>query len=282
MDGRGQGQGQRPEMKRSEQKQGQGNRDDARHSRNTGTGLRRLLWWGTGVLAVGLLVAVVWWKPWEPGREQLSADAAAQAVLAQYPGEILHSTLQDGAYMIQLRSETGLYDVQVNATTAAVQSIQRLETSPQVEEKTLLSREQMKSELLKQRAGEQLVSLELVEQQGSPVYSAVVKAKDNSRQELTMDPYTGEVLSSNAIKADPSSEAGGTTSEPKFLSEKQAKQKALSRVPGEVDDVELRGTNSGNPYYLVEIDLEDGREATVQVNAISGAIRSVTWDKDDD
>nr|WP_145404738.1 PepSY domain-containing protein [Paenibacillus xylanexedens] len=282
MDGRGQGQGQRPEMKRSEQKQGQGNRDDARHSRNTGTGLRRLLWWGTGVLAVGLLVAVVWWKPWEPGREQLSADAAAQAVLAQYPGEILHSTLQDGAYMIQLRSETGLYDVQVNATTAAVQSIQRLETSPQVEEKTLLSREQMKSELLKQRAGEQLVSLELVEQQGSPVYSAVVKAKDNSRQELTMDPYTGEVLSSKAIKADPSSEAGGTTSEPKFLSEKQAKQKALSRVPGEVDDVELRGTNSGNPYYLVEIDLEDGREATVQVNAISGAIRSVTWDKDDD
>ncbi|MDM5280977.1 PepSY domain-containing protein [Paenibacillus silvae] len=273
---------QRPEMTRSEQKQEQGNKNDARHSRNTGTGLRRLLWWGTGVLAVVLLVAVVWWKPWEPGREQLSAEAAAQAVLAQYPGEILHSTLQDGIYVMQLRSETGLYDVQVDATTAAVQSIQRLETSPQVEEKTLLSREQMKSELLKQRTDEQLVSMELVEQQGSPVYSAVVKAKDNSRQELTIDPYTGEVLSSKAIKADPSSEAGGTTSEPKFLSEKQAKQKALSRVPGEVDDVELRGTNSGNPYYLVEIDLEDGREATVQVNAISGAIRSVTWDKDDD
>ncbi|WP_427179650.1 PepSY domain-containing protein [Paenibacillus sp. TC-CSREp1] len=273
---------QRPEMTRSEPKQEQGKRNDARHSRNKGTGLRRLLWWGAGALTVVLLVAVVWWKPWEPGREQLSAEAAAQAVLAQYPGEILHSTLQDGAYMIQLRSETGLYDVQVDATTAAVQSIQRLETSPQVEEKTLLSREQMKSELSKQRTGEQLVSLELIEQQGSPVYSAVVKAKDNSRQELTIDPYTGEVLSSKAIKADPSSEAGGKTSEPKFLSEKQARQKALSRVPGEVDDVELRGTNSGNPYYLVEIDLEDGREATVQVNAISGAIRSVTWDKDDD
>lgn len=276
------GQGQRPEMKRSEPKQEQGKRNDARQSRNKGTGLRRLLWWGAGALTVVLLVAVVWWKPWEPGREQLSAEAAAQAVLAQYPGEILHSTLQDGTYMIQLRSETGLYGVQVDATTAAVQSIQRLETSPQVEEKTLLSREQMKSELSRQRTGEQLVSLELVEQQGSPVYSAVVKAKDNSRQELTIDPYTGEVLSSKAIKAAPSSEAGGKTNEPKFLSEKQAKQKALSRVPGEVDDVELRGTNSGNPYYLVEIDLEDGREATVQVNAISGAIRSVTWDKDDD
>ncbi|WP_262988400.1 PepSY domain-containing protein, partial [Enterococcus faecium] len=69
---------------------------------------------------------------------------------------------------------------------------------------------------------------------------------------------------------------------PQFLSEKQAEQKALARVPGEVDDVELRGTNSGNPYYLVEIDLEDGREAIVQVNAISGAIRSVTWDEDED
>lgn len=273
----------RPEMTRSESKPEQGDRDELRHSSTMGTGLRRLLWWGAGAFAAVLLVTVLWWKPWERGREQLSAEAAAQAVLAQYPGEILHSTLQDGAYMIQLRSETGLYDVQVDATTAAVQSIQRLETSPQVEEKTLWSREQMKSELLKQRASEQLVSLELVEQQGSPVYSAVVKAKDNSRQELTIDPYTGEILASKAIKTVPSSsEVGGVTSEPKFLSEKQAQQKALVRVPGEVDDVELRGTKSGNPYYLVEIDLEDGREATVQVNAISGAIRSVTWDKDDD
>ncbi|MCM3135634.1 PepSY domain-containing protein [Paenibacillus polysaccharolyticus] len=274
-------QGKRPEMTRSEHEHRRGGENINRN--HAGKGTRKLLWLGAGTLAVALVVALVWWKPWEPAREQLSADAVAQSVLNQYPGEIIHTTLKDGTYLMQLRSETGLYDVQVDAFTAAVQSIKRLEANPQSEEKTLWSREQMKSELLKQRAGEQLVSLELVEQQGSPVYTAVVKGKDNSRQELTIDPYTGEVISSKAIKSTPSSEAGGTTEkEPQFLSEKQAEQKALARVPGEVDDVELRGTNSGNPYYLVEIDLEDGREATVQVNAISGAIRSVTWDKDDD
>ena len=273
---------QRPEMIRSEQKHKHKHLNKNENGSNAGGRSRKLLQWGAGILTVVLLAAVMWWKPWEPAREQLSADAAAQPVLNQYPGEIIHSTLKDGTYLMQLRSETGLYDVQVDAFTAAVQSIKRLEAAPQAEEKTLWSREQMKSELLKQRAGEQLVSLELVEQQGSPVYTAVVEAKDNSRQELTIDPYTGEILSSQAIKSPPSSEAGETENEPQFLSEKQAEQKALARVPGEVDDVELRGTNSGNPYYLVEIDLEDGREATVQVNAISGAIRSVTWDKDDE
>ncbi|SCY84444.1 Peptidase propeptide and YPEB domain-containing protein [Paenibacillus polysaccharolyticus] len=273
---------QRPEMKRSDNKHELRHGDKNTKRSHTGKGSRKLLWLGAGILVVVLVVALVWWKPWGPAREQLSADAVAQSVLNQYPGEIIHSTLKDGTYLMQLRSETGLYDVQVDAFTAAVQSIKRLESSPQAEEKTLWSREQMKAELLKQRAGEQLISLELVEQQGSPIYTAVVKAKDNSRQELTLDPYTGEIISSKAIKSPPSSATGGTDKEPQFLSEKQAEQKALARVPGEVDDVELRGTNSGNPYYLVEIDLEDGREATVQVNAISGAIRSVTWDKDDD
>lgn len=273
---------QRPEMTRSDNKHELRHGDINTKRSHTGKGSRKLLWLGAGTLVVVLVVALVWWKPWETARDQLSADTVEQSVLNQYPGEIIHSTLKDGTYLMQLRSETGLYDVQVDAFTAAVQSIKRLESSPQAEEKTLWSREQMKSELLKQRAGEQLISLELVEQQGSPIYTAVVKAKDNSRQELTLDPYTGEIISSKAIKSPPPSATGGKDKEPQFLSEKQAEQKALARVPGEVDDVELRGTNSGNPYYLVEIDLEDGREATVQVNAISGAIRSVTWDKDDD
>ncbi|WP_145413956.1 PepSY domain-containing protein [Paenibacillus xylanexedens] len=273
---------QRPEMTRSDNEHKHRLGDKTINRSHRGIGSPKVLWLGAGTLAVMLLVAVIWWKPWEPAREQLSADAVAQSVLNQYPGEIVHSTLKDGTYSMQLRSETGLYDVQADAFTATVQSIKRLESSPQAEEKTLWSREQMKAELLKQRDGEHLVSLELVEQQGSPVYTAVVEARDNSRQELTLDPYTGEIISSKAIKPSPPSATGGTDKEPQFLNEKQAEQKALARVPGEVDDVELRGTNSGNPYYLVEIDLEDGREATVQVNAISGAIRSVTWDKDDD
>ncbi|MGF9699506.1 MULTISPECIES: PepSY domain-containing protein [Paenibacillus] len=255
-----------PEMKREQQK-------SKRSS-------RRPLWWGAGLVAVLLVIIVGWWKPWQSGHVMLSADAAAQAVLEQYPGEIVNSTLKDGTYIMQLRSETGLYDVQLDAETATVSAIKRLESNPQAEEKTLLSREQIKTELLKQ-TNEQLVSLELVEQQGSPVYLAVLKMKDNSREQWTVDPYNGEKQSSKTLDT-PASEPAKEDDPPRFLSEKEAEQKALARVPGEVDDTELRGTNSGNPYYLVEIDLEDGREAIVQVNAISGAIRSVTWDEDEE
>jgi uncharacterized membrane protein YkoI len=259
----------RPEMKREKQR------------RKGWAKPRRSFWWGAGFLALLAIIAIMWWKPWQSDRVMLTADAAAQSVLNQYPGEIVNSTLKDGTYIMQLRSETGLYDVQVDAVTATVNSIKRLESNPQAEEKTLWSREQIKTELLKQTDAE-LVSLELVEQQGSPVYLAVFKMKNNTREQWTIDPYTGVKQSSKTLESsspDPTTGEGTKTS---FLSEKEAEQKALARIHGEVDDIELRGTNSGNPYYLVEIDLEDGREAIVQVNAISGAIRSVTWDEDED
>ncbi|KAA2301156.1 hypothetical protein FY526_26465, partial [Clostridioides difficile] len=113
--------------------------------------------------------------------------------------------------------------MQVDAVTATVNSIKRLESNPQAEEKTLWSREQIKTALLKQQTDNQLVSLELVEQQGSPVYTAVVKAKDNSREELTIDPYTGETIASQTIAA-PTTEPTKDDPKPQFLSEKQAKQ----------------------------------------------------------
>ncbi|WP_338541043.1 PepSY domain-containing protein [Paenibacillus tundrae] len=259
-----------PEMKRQE------------HRLSNKSRFQRPVWWSLAALVLLLILAVSWWKPWQSGRVMLTAEAAEQSVLAQYPGgEIVNSTLKDGTYLMQLRTETGLYDVQLDAVTSTVNSIKRLESNPQAEEKTLWSREQIKTELQKQTDGE-LDSLELVEQQGSPVYNAILIMKDNSREQWTVDPYNGQKQSSKVLDAPAVNEPAQENNKPQFLSEKQAEQKALARVPGEVDDIELRGTNSGNPYYLVEIDLEDGREAIVQVNAISGAIRSVTWDEDED
>ena len=111
-----------PEMKREQQK-------------TTGRS-KRPIWWGAGIVAVLLVAIVGWWQPWQSSRVMLSADAAAQAVLEQYPGEIVNSTLKDGTYIMQLRSDTGLYDVQLDAVTATVNAIKRLESNPQAEENT--------------------------------------------------------------------------------------------------------------------------------------------------
>lgn len=63
----------------------------------------------------------------------------------------------------------------------------------------------------------------------------------------------------------------------------QAQQIALSQVKGEVDDVKYEhNSKNGQQYYLVEIDTPDDREAVIQINSITGAVMSVTWDDEDD
>ena len=46
-----------------------------------------------------------------------------------------------------------------------------------------------------------------------------------------------------------------------------------------MDDIEAKNIN-GMTYYLVEIETNDDREATVEINAITGQINSLTWDDD--
>lgn len=66
-----------------------------------------------------------------------------------------------------------------------------------------------------------------------------------------------------------------------LVSSDEAIALSLKQVPGTVQEIEFRGKDTGR-YYLVEIDTDDGREAVVQVNGISGAIMSVTWDDEAD
>jgi len=75
---------------------------------------------------------------------------------------------------------------------------------------------------------------------------------------------------------------GGDSKPPVFIGAERARKIAASHVKGTAEDVELKGADAGNAYYLVEVDVESGRDADVQVNAVSGAIMSVIWDDEDD
>jgi uncharacterized membrane protein YkoI len=46
-----------------------------------------------------------------------------------------------------------------------------------------------------------------------------------------------------------------------------------------LDDIEAKNID-GIVYYLVDIEANDGREATVEINAITGEITTLTWDDD--
>ncbi|MEJ8303200.1 PepSY domain-containing protein [Saccharibacillus sacchari] len=77
----------------------------------------------------------------------------------------------------------------------------------------------------------------------------------------------------------------GTDEPVRLLTEKEAEKIAAKSLAGagskvEDTDADLRTEDDGQAYYLVEVELEDGREASVQVNAVSGKILSTTWDED--
>ncbi|WP_238652582.1 PepSY domain-containing protein [Paenibacillus piscarius] len=118
------------------------------------------------------------------------------------------------------------------------------------------------------------------------------------RYELKLDGVSGEIISIVLLKrtdepvVQPTAAAspvpsGGAAATPSpapsptavgVVSEKEAVRLALKEVPGEVDDVDTEIDDSG-AFYLVEIHTPDGREAVVQVNAVSGSIMSVTWEE---
>jgi uncharacterized membrane protein YkoI len=159
----------------------------------------------------------------------------------------------------------------------------------------LLSREQAEQAILNEYAGK-VESLKL--QSGD--YVAELETAQGL-YELQLDGATGEIISIVMLKRaaepvvqpipsaslDPSGGAAATPlptpypSAQRVVPEDEAVRLALQEVPGELDDVDT-GINASGAFYLVEINTSDGREAVVQVNAISGSIMSVTWEEPDE
>ncbi|CAM4517546.1 PepSY domain-containing protein [Paenibacillus typhae] len=176
----------------------------------------------------------------------------------------------------------------------------RKETGP------LLSREAAEQALLEEYPG---TIQQLSERAGN--YAAKLQTAQGL-YEVKLDGATGEIISIVLLQAvpapgptpevQPSPDASGapvvsasppagaasatppapSTSPPqRVVSEAEAVKLALQEVPGEADDVDT-GINEDGAFYLVEISTPDDREAVVQVDAISGNIRSVTWEEPDD
>lgn len=237
---------------------------------------RRIRWTWLGISTIAAVaLLLILWQSSTAGDPMLSAREAELEVLKQYPGNIEYTKLENGQYKLQLRSRTGLYQVVLDARTGSVKSIQQIEKTENMKRETLKSREEIKTEL-RQRIDGQVDRLELIRKDGKQVYEAIITNKDKSRREIILDPHTGDKISTRKLSG-PFKDGGETA---RLLTEKEASKLALAKIPGVVDDVELRGTKNGVPYYLIEIELTDGREATVEVNAISGEVRSVTWDSD--
>ena len=164
----------------------------------------------------------------------------------------------------------------MDSSNGSILSIQQISKSGE-KEHAILSRDTVKEKLLSETGGK-LLFLELITKEDQDIYKAKVKT-DTERTLFEIDPYTGEVLSRQTITIDQEDDEEDEEEEnQKFLAEEEVEKIALSEVAGEVDDTELRGEDTNHPYYLVEIETDDDKEAVIQIHAITGKVQSVTWD----
>lgn len=199
----------------------------------------------TIVLVVGLLIVVgIVWKPWAEQAEALTKEAVEKVVLEQYPGEVIATTLLGDVYKMQLKTDTGLYALKVDSLNGEIVSLELLN-------KNVVSVVENKEIDTKNTATE-----------GNPPTSGTTENGSTTTKAPTVNTPTDKKSKEEATK---------------ILTTEQAAALSTKHVDGTIDEIELR-QSSKESYYLVEIDAADGREAVVQVHAITGVIMSVIWD----
>lgn len=232
--------------------------------------------WKTGTIVAAscvafclLVGAVLLFSTREGRAARLTMEEARSEVLKQYGGEIIGSSAQDGGYLVELRTEHGIYEVRVGEAKGSVDEIRLLErftgdggmgegprptgTAPSETAKPSDSGSE-----------------------ASPVPSTTPAATPNVKP-------TPSPNGTGATATPPTRTPGGKPSSTSsvHITEERAASLALAKVAGTVTDVD-KDDDNGVWYYYVDIETNDGREAEVQLNAASGAIVSVAWDDDDD
>ncbi|MFB5676310.1 PepSY domain-containing protein [Paenibacillus terreus] len=232
--------------------------------------MKPILWSLCAVLLIAGIISIgTVWNAQKNKAAALSEEEAVSAVLAQYPGEVLDVSLQSDAYLLQMKSHTGLYELKVDAEQGSILSIERLDGE--------LSQEQLAAAFPTEQQGESQ-SADEAAQQTQMKNGKGAEAEASTDTQITSDSVSAGKQDEGKEKLEEDAEPVRTA---RIVTDKEAKNIALQQVQGKVEDVDFR-TEGGVRYYLVEIDTPDEREAIVQVNAISGVIMSVAWDEEDD
>lgn len=209
------------------------------------------------LVAVMIIVNAVW-SPFSRSTSAMSMDEVVEEVLSQYPGgEITKTALDGGVYRLELQSATGTYEMTVDTRQGDIVSIEQ-------RDKTAVKPDP-------EPGGPREPDQPTEPNPGNPP----------SEPAANGDKGAAEGAADGA--ADGESGNGSGSSEPPatMITKEYAIKLSLEKVPGTVEDVEYRESKSSR-YYLVEIERADGREATIQVHAITGKIMTVTWDDEDD
>ncbi|MBM7606326.1 putative membrane protein YkoI [Metabacillus crassostreae] len=225
----------------------------------------------SALLILVLVIVGFQYLPHSISAKALTEAEAKQVALNKYPGEILEIKNVKGEFRVEMLLETGVYQIKIDEQNGDVVSIEREEKTEIVKEpqRKMLSEDEV--EKLVASYGD-LQSLEYVEKKDTSHYLAVV-TKKNETTTVKVEPYTGEILNTDIEKE-----------VTRVISEAEAITLAQQHVNGMADDVDYvePADPTITPYFLIEVEVSNEKEGVVQVDAITGQIRSVTWEAADE
>lgn len=219
----------------------------------------------SGLLLAALFVFAVMQFTNVSASESITESEAKEIIKDRYQGEILNLKKVNSTYLIEMKRGEVFYQIKLSENGGEILSFEKKGQISKGEQKQL-DEEKIKEIIQAEESGE-LLSLKKVTHKEKSAFEATVQ-KDEAKIKITVDALNGEVLSRVAEE---------TKVPVKNLTEEEAVQIALKNEPGEVDDISFGETDKGS-YYLVEIEKDDGREAAVEIHAITGEVLSVTWD----
>lgn len=226
---------------------------------------------GGVTLIILIVVGVLWLSPFSS--KPLTEEELKSAALTKYPGEIIRTTKSENEYEIDMQMENGVYAISMDTNNGTILSLKQIATEEVPPTVETLTEAQIKMEIATQ--GE--IQSVLFINEKTPYYEVVVH-KENVEFNLKVDPYNGAIIDSSQSPIE-----APVSTENILITEKEALTIAATHLKGIADDdAELHQPTGQPPYYLVEVEIENGeeedREAVVEVDAYTGKVKSVNWE----
>ncbi|MEK5145751.1 PepSY domain-containing protein [Psychrobacillus sp. FSL K6-4615] len=224
---------------------------------------------GGVTLIILIVVGVLWLSPFSS--KPLTEEELKSAALTKYPGEIIRTTKSENEYEIDMQMENGVYAISMDTNNGTILSLKQIST----EEVPLAVETLTEAQIKKKIATQGEIQSVLFINEKNPYYEVVVH-KGNVEFNLKVDPYNGAIIDSSQAPVAP------VSTENILITEKEALTIAATHLKGIADDdAELHQPTGQPPYYLVEVEFENGdedREAVVEVDAYTGKVKSVNWE----
>lgn len=226
---------------------------------------------GGVTLIILIVVGVLWLSPFSS--KPLTEEELKSAALTKYPGEIIRTTKSENEYEIDMQMENGVYAISMDTNNGTILSLKQIAT----EEVPLAVETLTEAQIKKKIATQGEIQSVLFINEKNPYYEVVVH-KGNVEFNLKVDPYNGDIIDSSQAPVE-----APVSTENILITEKEALTIAATHLKGIADDdAELHQPTGQPPYYLVEVEIENGeeedREAVVEVDAYTGKVKSVNWE----